>query len=37
MRNDEAIAPVVAVMLILVVIVTLLSIYNATYLPGLKQ
>lgn len=37
MRNDEAIAPIVAVMLILVVVVTLLSVYNATYLPGLKQ
>lgn len=37
MRNDDAIAPIVAVMLILVVIVTLLSVYNATYLPGLKQ
>ncbi len=37
MKNDNAIAPVVAVMLILAVVVTLFSIYNATYLPGLKQ
>lgn len=37
MKNDDAIAPIVAVMLILVVVVTLLSVYNATYLPGLKQ
>lgn len=37
MRNDDAIAPIVAVMLILVVIVTLISVYNATYLPGMKQ
>lgn len=37
MKNDEAIAPIIAVMLILAVVVTLLSVYNATYLPGLKQ
>jgi hypothetical protein len=36
-KNDDAIAPIIAVMLILVVVVTLLSVYNATYLPGLKQ
>jgi hypothetical protein len=35
--NDDAIAPVVAVMMILVVAVTLLSIWNAIYLPDLKQ
>jgi hypothetical protein len=35
--NDDAIAPVVAVMMILVVVVTLLSIWNAIYLPDLKQ
>ncbi|KUG15337.1 hypothetical protein ASZ90_015013 [hydrocarbon metagenome] len=35
--NDDAISPVVAVMMILVVIVTLFSIWNATYLPDLKQ
>jgi hypothetical protein len=35
--NDDAIAPVVAVMMILVVTVTLLSIWNAIYLPDLKQ
>jgi hypothetical protein len=37
LKNDEAIAPIIAVMLILAVVVTLLSVYNATYLPGLKQ
>ncbi len=37
MKNDVAIAPVIAAMLILAVVVTLFSIYNATYLPGLKQ
>jgi hypothetical protein len=37
MRNDEALAPIVAVMLILVVVVTLLSLYHTTYLPGLKE
>jgi hypothetical protein len=35
--NDDSIAPVVAVMMILVVVVTLLSIWNAIYLPGFKQ
>lgn len=35
--NDDAIAPVIAVMMILVVAVTLLSIWNAIYLPDLKQ
>jgi len=35
--NDNAIAPVVAVMLILAVAVTIFSVYNAEYLPGLKQ
>ncbi|HON81221.1 MAG TPA: hypothetical protein PLN56_04150 [Methanoregulaceae archaeon] len=37
MKNDDAIAPVVAVMMILVVVVTLLGIWNAIYLPGFKQ
>lgn len=35
--NDDALAPVVAVMMILVVAATLLSIWNAIYLPDLKQ
>ncbi|HII76063.1 MAG TPA: hypothetical protein HA264_03260 [Methanolinea sp.] len=35
--NDDALSPVVAVMMILVVVVTLLSIWNAIYLPGFKQ
>jgi hypothetical protein len=35
--NDDAIAPVVAVMMILVIVVTLFSIWNAIYLPGFKQ
>jgi len=35
--NDDAIAPVVAVMMILVVVVTLFGIWNAIYLPGFKQ
>jgi len=35
--NDDALSPVVAVMMILVVVVTLFSIWNAIYLPGFKQ
>jgi len=35
--NDDAIAPIIAVMLILAVAVTIFSVYNAEYLPGLKQ
>jgi hypothetical protein len=35
--KDDAIAPVVAVMMILVVVVTLFGIWNAIYLPGFKQ
>lgn len=35
--NDDALSPVLAVMLILAVAVTLFSVYNAEYLPGLKQ
>ncbi len=37
MKNDDGIAPVIAAMLILAVVVTLFSVYNAEYLPGLKQ
>jgi len=37
MNNDEAVAPVVAVLLILAVIVTLISLYQCTYIPSLKQ
>jgi hypothetical protein len=35
--KDDAVAPVVAAMLILAVIVTILSVWNAVYLPSLKQ
>jgi len=35
--NDEALSPVIAVMLILAVAVTIFSVYNAEYMPGLKQ
>jgi len=35
--NDDALSPVVAMMLILTVVVTLFSLWNTTYLPGLKQ
>lgn len=35
--NEDALSPVLAVMLILAVAVTLFSVYNAEYLPGLKQ
>ncbi len=35
--NDDALSPVLAVMLILAVAVTMFSVYNAEYLPGLKQ
>lgn len=35
--NDEAISPVIAVMLILVVVVTFQAVYNTTYLPSLKE
>lgn len=35
--NDDALAPVIAVMLILAIGVTVFAVYNSTYLPGLKQ
>jgi hypothetical protein len=35
--NDDALSPVIAVMLILAVAVTIFSVYNAEYLPGMKQ
>ncbi len=35
--KDDALAPVVGMMLILAVIVTVLSLWNGIYLPGLKQ
>lgn len=35
--NDNALAPVIAVMLILAIGVTVFSVYTSTYLPGLKQ
>ena len=37
LKNDDAVSTVIAMMLILGIIVTLLAIYSATYLPGLKQ
>ncbi|MBN1432303.1 MAG: hypothetical protein JW931_05980 [Methanomicrobiaceae archaeon] len=36
-RKDDAIAPVVAMLLILAAIVTLISIYNSGYMPQLKE
>jgi hypothetical protein len=35
--NDDAVAPVVAAMLVLAVLVTFFSIWNAVYLPSLKE
>jgi len=35
--NDDAMAPVIAVMLILAIGVTVFAVYTSTYLPGLKQ
>jgi len=35
--NDDAVAPVIAVMLILAVLVTFLSVWNAVYVPSMKQ
>lgn len=35
--RDDALAPVVAMMLILAVVVTLFSLWTSVYLPGLKQ
>jgi len=35
--KDDAVAPVIAVMLILAAIVTFLSIWNAVYVPSMKQ
>ncbi|MFA4859734.1 hypothetical protein [Methanoregula sp.] len=35
--TDDAVAPVIAVMLILAAIVTFLSIWNAVYVPSMKQ
>ncbi len=37
MMNDDALAPVIAVMLILAIGVTVFAVYTSTYLPGLKQ
>jgi hypothetical protein len=37
MTNDDALAPVIAVMLILAIAVTVFAVYTSTYLPGLKQ
>lgn len=37
MRKDDAVAPVVAVLLILAVIVTFMSLYYTTYVPSLKE
>ena len=37
MEQDDAIAPVIAVMFILAIGVTFFSVYTATYLPALKQ
>lgn len=37
MKNEDAVAAVVALMLLLAVIVTFLSLYATTYLPALKQ
>ncbi len=35
--KDDAVAPVIAVMLILAAIVTFLSVWNAVYVPSMKQ
>ncbi len=35
--EEDAIAPVVAIMLILAVIVTFMAVYNSTFLPSLKE
>ena len=35
--NDDALSPVVAMMLVLTVVVSLFSLWNTIYLPGLKQ
>jgi hypothetical protein len=37
MNDDDAVAPVIAVMLILATIVTFLSVWNAVVLPSMKQ
>lgn len=37
MKEEEAVSTVVAMMLILAILSTLIAIYTATYLPGLKQ
>ncbi|WP_067050364.1 hypothetical protein [Methanofollis ethanolicus] len=37
MKKDEAVSTVIALMLALGIIATLIAIYSATYLPGLKQ
>jgi hypothetical protein len=37
MEKDDAVSTVIAMMLILGIVATLLAIYSATYLPGLKQ
>ena len=35
--NDDAVAPVIAVMLILAALVTFLTVWNAVYVPSMKQ
>lgn len=37
MMDDDALAPVIGVMLILAIGVTVFAVYTSTYLPGLKQ
>ncbi|EHQ36384.1 hypothetical protein [Methanoplanus limicola] len=37
MKNDEGIAPVIAMLLILAVAITLMALYYSTYVPSLKE
>ncbi|MBE6506478.1 MAG: hypothetical protein E7Z72_00935 [Methanocorpusculum parvum] len=36
-KKDDAVSPVIALMLILAILATCLAVYTATYVPGLKQ
>ena len=37
MKKDDAVSPVIALMLILAILATCLAVYTTTYVPGLKQ
>ena len=36
-EKDDAVSPVIALMLILAILATCMAVYTTTYVPGLKQ